>query len=144
MDTEYAEQINSRPVIYFTLKDFNAQTPEELAAMLCKALASEYERFYSAAKVKSDEVKGFLYFEKLYGKILDRSATLIELAESVSLLEEIAFEIYHKQVILLWDEYDTPIMRFSEISIFSVIAIGKKRLTLYNVTGYDKENNIIE
>ncbi len=110
MDTQYADQINSRPVIYFTLKDCNAQTPEELAAMLCSTLSSEYVRYYKIAKEKSDEIECWSSFERLYEKIEERSATLIELAESVALLEQIAYEIYHIPVILLWDEYDTPIM----------------------------------
>lgn len=110
MDTDYAEQINSRPVIYFTLKDCNAQTPEELAAMLCNALNPEYSRYYRIAKEKADEIGNFSYFEKLYCKISGRSASLIELSESVSLLEQVVAEIYQKRVVLLWDEYDTPII----------------------------------
>ncbi|MCD8068179.1 MAG: ATP-binding protein [Lachnospiraceae bacterium] len=110
MDTEYAEQINSRPVIYFTLKDCNAQTPQELAVALCKALNSEYSRYYRAVKEKADEIEDFPYFEKLYRKISGRSASLVELSESVSLLEQVVSELYQKPVILLWDEYDTPIM----------------------------------
>ncbi len=110
MDTEYAEQINSRPVIYFTLKDCNAQTPEELSAALCNALFTEYNRYYKIAKNRPEDIDCFSYFETLYFKIASRSATLVELSESVSLLERVASELYQKPVILLWDEYDTPIM----------------------------------
>ncbi len=114
MDTEYASEINSRPVIYFTLKDCNAQTPEELAVMLCKALASEYSKYYVLASGISDKITQFAYFEKLYNRIIERNATLTELSESVSMLEQVVCEIYQKPVILLWDEYDTPIMSSHE------------------------------
>ncbi|MCD8131217.1 MAG: ATP-binding protein [Lachnospiraceae bacterium] len=110
MDTEYAEQINSRPVIYFTLKDCNAQTPQELAAALCNALLTEYGRYYTIARDVSLQLAIFLRFENAYQKIYDGTATLTELSTSVSLLEQVVSEIYGKPVILLWDEYDTPIM----------------------------------
>ncbi|MCD7862149.1 MAG: ATP-binding protein [Lachnospiraceae bacterium] len=110
MNTEYAGQINAQPVIYFTLKDCNAQTPEELSAALCNALFTEYNRYYKIAKNRPEDIDCFPYFETLYFKIASRSATLVELSESVSLLERVASELYQKPVILLWDEYDTPIM----------------------------------
>ncbi|MCD7807225.1 MAG: AAA family ATPase [Lachnospiraceae bacterium] len=110
MDTEYAGQINSRPVIYFTLKDCNAQTPQELAAALCNALLTEYGRYYGIAKNASPQLTIFPKFESIYHKIYDGTATLTELSTSISLLEQVASELYQKPVILLWDEYDTPIM----------------------------------
>ncbi|MCD8069740.1 MAG: ATP-binding protein [Lachnospiraceae bacterium] len=110
MDTEYAEQINSRPVIYFTLKDCNAQTPEYLARVLCESLASEYHKYYAIAKEERGRIMDYALFEELYGKISARKATLEELSGSVSLLEQVVSEIYGRPVILLWDEYDTPIM----------------------------------
>ncbi len=114
MDTEYAAEINSRPVIYFTLKNCNAQTPEELAKDLCKAFKDEYVRYYDLAKESSKQISEFEYFEMLHDRILKRSATLDELEEGVALLEQIAYEIYKRPVILLWDEYDTPIMSSHE------------------------------
>ncbi len=110
MDTEYADQINSRPVIYFTLKDCNAQTPEELAVMLCNALMPEYTRYYEIAKTAGAQFVMYPKFEKMYQKIYDGTATLTELSASVALLLQVAFEIYRIPVILLWDEYDTPVM----------------------------------
>ena len=38
MDTEYADRINSLPVIYVTFKDCKGQTPEELLVMLKRVL----------------------------------------------------------------------------------------------------------
>ncbi|MCD7819316.1 MAG: AAA family ATPase, partial [Lachnospiraceae bacterium] len=110
MDTEYAGQINSQPVIYFTLKDCNAQTPQELAAALCNALLAEYSRYYSIARDVSTQLAIFPKFESIYHKIYNGTATLTELSTSISLLEQVASELYQKPVILLWDEYDTPIM----------------------------------
>ncbi|MCD7726159.1 MAG: ATP-binding protein [Clostridiales bacterium] len=110
MDTEYAPLLNSRPVIYFTLKDCNAQTPEELAAMLCGALSQEYGKYYEIAREMPDKVAEFDYFEKLCAKIQERTATLTDLAGSVSLLEQVVCKLYGQPVILLLDEYDTPVM----------------------------------
>ncbi len=110
MDTEYADQINSRPVIYFTLKDCNAQTPEELAAMLCNALMPEYTRYYEIARAAGAQFVMYPKFEKMCQKIYDGTATLTDLSASVALLLQLAFEIYRIPVILLWDEYDTPVM----------------------------------
>ncbi|MCD8325683.1 MAG: ATP-binding protein [Lachnospiraceae bacterium] len=110
MDTDYAEMINSMPVIYFTLKDCNAQTPEYLARVLCEALAQEYHRYYAIAKEEQSRITNYALFEELHDKISMRKATLEELSGSVSLLEQVASELYQKPAILLWDEYDTPIM----------------------------------
>ncbi|MCD8039111.1 MAG: ATP-binding protein, partial [Lachnospiraceae bacterium] len=56
----------------------------------------------------------FPKFEMLYKKIYAGTATLTELSTSVTMLEQVVYEIYKKPAILLWDEYDTPIMSSHE------------------------------
>ncbi len=110
MDTEYAGLINTRPVIYFTLKDCDARTPEYLAERICDALAMEYEKYFNIAKRVPEQIAFWESFEEMYRKVINGKATLNELSKSVSLLLQTAYEIYRKPVILLWDEYDTPVM----------------------------------
>ncbi len=58
MDTEYADQINSRPVIYFTFKDCKGRTAEDLALVLKDSLYQEYLRYESIFREKWDVTTG--------------------------------------------------------------------------------------
>ena len=46
MDTEYAGQINSRPVIYFTFKDCKGNTAESLISSISSVVFKEYDKYY--------------------------------------------------------------------------------------------------
>lgn len=63
MKTPYAEQINSRPVIYLTLKDCKGLTSAEMFALLKNGLYNEYLRyeklFCSKWETESYEKKDF-------------------------------------------------------------------------------------
>ncbi len=114
MDTEYASQINSKPVIYLTLKDCNGTNPEEMQRKICGALLPEFIKHYNAAQANAENIAQFSYFDKLYNRMLQREVTLSELAESLKLLEEVVALAYGINPILLLDEYDTPIMSSHE------------------------------
>ena len=45
MDTEYPSQINSRPVIFFTLKDCKGTTAQEMLLLMKKQIYLEYMRY---------------------------------------------------------------------------------------------------
>ncbi len=122
MDTEYASQINSRPVIYFSLKDCNGRNPEELQRKLCEALLPEFIKHFNVAKENAQKIAQFAFFEKLYNRMLQREVTLIELSSSLKLLEEVVALAYGVNPILLLDEYDTPIMSSHEYGYHEEVA----------------------
>lgn len=55
MDTEYAVEINSRPVIYFTFKDCAGKEPGELLQSVWNIIFAEYRRYYEIFEGKTDK-----------------------------------------------------------------------------------------
>ena len=53
MDTEYASQINSRPVIFLTLKDCKGTTAQEMLLLMKKQIYLEYMRYEKNMKGKT-------------------------------------------------------------------------------------------
>ena len=118
MDTEYAERINSRPVIYFTFKDCKAKTAELLYRKIAAIVFKEYEKYYRILKGNVDEAEGFFYkFFMCCEKMLQNDDSLFNsenglflLMNSIELLEIVLFRYYNVKPIVLIDEYDQPIM----------------------------------
>ena len=111
MDTEYAEQINSRPVIYFTFKDCKEYTAESLYRKIAAIVFKEYKKYYQILKEYEDEFdwdikEFFMCFESL----LNKGDDLFFLKQSIELLEVALFKYYKIEPIVLIDEYDQPVM----------------------------------
>lgn len=111
MDTEYADQINSRPVIYFTFKNSKGTTVEELTAQLKLAMQEQYgyyeEKFRDKLNKNSFSTKKFY---ESYDLLMDQKSTHIYLSGVLLDLTRVVYEFYHIRPILLIDEYDQPIM----------------------------------
>ncbi|MFW6676814.1 AAA family ATPase [Lacrimispora sp. AGF001] len=111
MDTEYADQINSRPVIYFTFKNSKGTTVEELTAQLKLAMQEQYgyyeEKFRDKLNKNSFSAKKFY---ESYDLLMDQKSTHIYLSGVLLDLTRVVYEFYHIRPILLIDEYDQPIM----------------------------------
>ncbi len=111
MDTEYARQINSRPVIYLTFKDCKARTPDELLELLKKELYREYLRFEKVLKVywEQDSYEKQDFYSMI--ELLRSPGSHSVLMESA--LRDLIHAVkgyYQIPPILLIDEYDQPIM----------------------------------
>lgn len=76
MDTEYADRINSLPVIYVTFKDCKGQTPEELLVMLKRELGREFARYAGILSVHlpSDTFSAKRFFN-MTETLADRSSS---------------------------------------------------------------------
>ncbi|MCL1834892.1 MAG: ATP-binding protein [Oscillospiraceae bacterium] len=111
MDTEYASEINSRPVIYFTFKECKARNAESLLFMLADVVAAEYEKYRLVFNDSVDRTKrSFYMFYRTYGMLLDSSIDEDNLKLSISVLMQAVHEYYGIRPIVLIDEYDTPIL----------------------------------
>lgn len=111
MDTEYADQINSRPVIYFTLKNCKGATVEELTVQLKQTLKSEYVRYDELFReTLNKETFSAKEFYKTYDNLMDQETSFIYLSGALLDLTRVIEEFYHRKPILLIDEYDQPIM----------------------------------
>ncbi|PJJ29192.1 AAA family ATPase [Lacrimispora celerecrescens] len=111
MDTEYADQINSRPVIYFTFKNSKGTSVEELTAQLKLAMQEQYgyyeEKFRDKLNKNSFSAKKFY---ESYDLLMDQKSTHIYLSSVLLDLTRVVYDFYHIRPILLIDEYDQPIM----------------------------------
>ena len=111
MDTDYAQLINSRPVLYFTFKDCKAKNEADLCEMMKSEIYREYLRYEKVLRgywpADSYEARDF------YGMIENLrkpEVPFVRIALSLRNLSRWVREFYQKEPILLIDEYDQPIM----------------------------------
>ena len=111
MNTEYADQINSRPVIFFSFKDCKANTVESLVFFISDVILKEYGRYNLLFRANVDESKVcFITFFMIYDKLIKREVDMNLLTISIVTLEQALFEYYKIKPLLLIDEYDQPII----------------------------------
>jgi len=111
MNTEYADQINSRPVIYYTFKDCKANNVKTLLFIIGDVILSEYRKYAKIFKGNVKELSDdYLTFFMIYEKLIKREIDIEFLMISIITLEQAVYEYYKIKPILLIDEYDQPIL----------------------------------
>ena len=92
------------PVIFLSLKDLKALTWEQME----KAIKSAISRLFSEYKYLLNDLDKFdtLAFEN----ILLKNTELEDLKEALKFLTKILYEKYNKKVVVLIDEYDSPLV----------------------------------
>lgn len=111
MDTPYADQINSRPVIYFTFKNCKGVNAVDLAYQIKYELAGEYGRYKDLLDGKLDQNKSYVKrFYQMAEKLDKEDVPYRYLSTALLDLTELAHEYYGIAPVLLIDEYDQPIM----------------------------------
>ena len=92
------------PVIFLSLKDLKARTWEEMQAKIVVTLSdffSEYQ--YILEELNENDTNKFK-------KVLREEANLSNLGTILKFLTKILYEKYNKKVIVLIDEYDSPLV----------------------------------
>ena len=102
--TEAFKEQGQYPVIFLSLKDLKALTWEQME----KAIKSAISRLFSEYKYLLNVLDKFdtLAFEN----ILLKNTELEDLKEALKFLTRILYEKYNKKVIVLIDEYDSPLV----------------------------------
>ncbi len=117
MDTPCKNEINSRPVIYFTFKNCKGATVEELMFQLRVSLQEEYSRYGELLEGKLDTKKfSAARFRETYGYVMDSSSPYIYLSTGLLDITRVAADYYQIKPILLIDEYDQPAMNMATTS----------------------------
>ena len=102
--TEAFKEQGQYPVIFLSLKDLKASTWEEMEEKISVVLSdlfSEYEYLINdLLGADSDKFK----------KIINEDANLSNLGRSLKLLTKMLYEKYNKKVVVLMDEYDSPLV----------------------------------
>jgi len=111
MDTDYAERINTSPVIYLTFKDCKATTAPELLEFLKQELYREYLIYEKLLKEYLEQVS---YENEDFYTMLETlrvpGTPSSQFVSALQKLTQIVKAYYDKPPILLIDEYDQPIM----------------------------------
>ena len=102
--TEAFKEQGQYPVIFLSLKDLKALTWEQME----KAIKSAISRLFSEYKYLLNDLDEFdtLTFEN----ILLKNTELEDLKEALKFLTRILYEKYNKKVVVLIDEYDSPLV----------------------------------
>lgn len=102
---EYISQQGQYPVIYLTFKDVKEKFYHDCIENLKFQISEEFKRhnfLLDSHKIKE-------YDKKEYIDIIKREANPILFKNSLKLLIKLLYKYYGKDVIVLIDEYDTPI-----------------------------------
>lgn len=100
---DYTRHQGKYPVIFLSFKDAKQNTWEEMYDELKETIKDEYCRHYELAS--STKVLDKAYFNR----ILVGDVNKAELSKSIFRLSEMLYQHYSERVILIIDEYDTPI-----------------------------------
>lgn len=111
MDTLWAKQLNTKPVIFLTFKDCSGKSPEELRIKLVQSLLEEYARYYEllAEGLNRSRTYNDLFVEAYWG-LKENRLSLLEMSGLIALLTRVVSDYYGIRPILLIDEYDQPIL----------------------------------
>ena len=123
METEYADQLNSKPVIYLTFKNCSGANIDDLKDAMAFEMVHEYERFATEFKGKLDtENLSYFAFYRTYDALKavfesrpkDKpSKSLVDTGlfkNSLRILIKAVSMFYNQHPILLIDEYDQPLI----------------------------------
>ncbi|WP_339055375.1 ATP-binding protein [Fusobacterium animalis] len=102
--TENFKEQGQYPVVFLSLKDLKATTWEEMERKIIIILSD----FFSEYEYLLNELTG-ISFENLKN-IIYRKADIDELTTTLKFLTKILYEKYNKKVIVLIDEYDSPLV----------------------------------
>ena len=102
--TESFKEQGQYPVVFLSLKDLKATTWEEMERKIIITLSD----FFSEYEYLLNELTG-ISFENLKN-IIYRKADIDELTTTLKFLTKILYEKYNKKVMVLIDEYDSPLV----------------------------------
>ena len=100
---KYTQHQGQYPVIFLSFKDAKQDNWQDMYEEIKETIKDEYYRHIELQG--SSAIKDSDYFQR----ILRGEVTRAELAKSILRLSDMLRQHYHKEVILIIDEYDTPI-----------------------------------
>ncbi len=114
MQTEYAEKINSVPIIYLTFKGCNAISKKIMIDKIRFFISEEYDRYYNDLKNNENKLGTIWYdYKVVYDmlkreKVLDYDSIESRLTTSLLILSKALYKYYNVKPIVIIDEYDNP------------------------------------
>ena len=102
--TESFKEQGQYPVVFLSLKDLKATTWEEMGEKIVVTLSD----FFSEYEYLLNELSG-INFENLKN-IIYKKVSIDDLTTTLKFLTKILYEKYNKKVVVLIDEYDSPLV----------------------------------
>lgn len=113
--TSNIEYQGQYPIIYLSLKDLKLNSFEETIEEIKNLIAELYEEhIYILENLSS-------FNKNIFNHVLNRNANMVELRNSLKFLSKILKDFYGKNVVLIIDEYDTPIVSAYEYGYYDEI-----------------------
>lgn len=113
--TSNIEYQGQYPIIYLSLKDLKLNSFEETIEEIKNLIAELYEEhIYILENLSS-------FNKNIFNHVLNRNANMVELRNSLKFLSKILKDFYGKNVVLIMDEYDTPIVSAYEYGYYDEI-----------------------
>jgi hypothetical protein len=136
MDTEYADQLNTRPVVCLSFKDCSGPTIDVMKDNFVFIMREEYGRFNRIFKGRVDredpEYQQFYQFMDQLNSgdspLFDFSFSLIELLKTVA-------HFFGQKPLLLIDEYDSPLLSALENGYKNQVIPFFAKLYSYSLKG---------
>ncbi|MBQ8995330.1 MAG: AAA family ATPase [Oscillospiraceae bacterium] len=102
---QYRQHQGKYPVIYLSFKDVKYSTWENALANISALISMEFDRhrYLMDSDLCSSAEKRF------FQKVVDREASAVDLADSLKMLSKMLASHHKTPVIIMIDEYDTPI-----------------------------------
>ena len=116
--TTYMQELNSRPVIFLSFKDCKKS---KLSSLLCiiDVLLQAVDRL---PKDISPEESDAVRMQQIRKILLEQNIEKVDyLGRTIYLLSKCLYQYYHKKVIILIDEYDTPMISAYEQGYYEEI-----------------------
>ena len=102
---EFREHCGKYPVIFLSFKDIKNSSFQDTVEGIKDLIAQEYERHYNEIK----EIKLSVREKRIIESILSCSGSNRDYENSLFLLSKLLYQRYNREVVILIDEYDTPI-----------------------------------
>ena len=102
--TDSFKEQGQYPVVFLSLKDLKARTWEEMERKIIITLSD----FFSEYEYLLNELTG-INFENLKN-IIYKKASIDDLTTALKFLTKILYEKYNKKIVVLVDEYDSPLV----------------------------------
>jgi len=111
MDTEYADRINSVPVISLSFKGRSGKTMEAIKAAIAAEVYKEYKRHGNYLENEADRKdKSYLRYFQTLKALEEEKISEASLINSIDYLLEALHTFHGVRPIVLIDEYDNPII----------------------------------
>ena len=116
--TAYMQELNSRPIIFLSFKDCKKS---KLSSLLCiiDVLLQAVDRL---PKDISPEESDAVRLQQIRKILLEQDIEKVDyLGRTIYLLSKCLYQYYHKKVVILIDEYDTPMISAYEQGYYEEI-----------------------